>query len=216
MARRLLKGSSMFMRTSMLTSPLGSTACRRFERTSGVCARVELDERGFTLVELMTVVAIIGVLATLSTYGVRKYLLHAKKAEASSMLTQIRAAEEAYRDETFQYLGASSATNFGVWHPTSTPTPGRRDWGATTTMGTNVLLPLGVRPDGPVNYSYAVTAGLAGDTLPTIPTTRVWSFPAPTGPYYIAMAKADLNGDGTYTYALSHSDTSEIYFDDDL
>jgi len=128
-----------------------------------------------------------------------------------SMLTQIRAAEEAYRDETFQYLGA---TSFGVWHPTSTPSTGKTDWGRVTTMGTNVLNPLGVRPDGPVAYSYGVVAGISGGAIPAIPTTKVWNFPAPTGPFYIAMAMADLDGDGRFTYALSHSDTSEIYLDE--
>jgi type IV pilus assembly protein PilA len=166
--------------------------------------------RAFTLVELMVVVAIIGVLAALATYGVRKYLLEAKKAEASSMLVQIRGAEEAYRDETFQYLGAA---NFSTWHPTNTPFDGKTDWGTTTTMGTNVFNPLGVRPDGPVAYSYAVVAGGAGASLPAIPTVKVFNFPTPTGPYYIAMAMADLNGDGEFTYALTHSDTSEIYID---
>lgn len=158
----------------------------------------------------MTVVVIVGVLATLATYGVRKYVMEAKKAEASSMLVQIRAAEEAYKDETFEYFGLNS---FDAWHPTNTPGNGKHGWQSGNTDMTAVFKRLGVMPNGPVIYSYGVVAGNGGD-MPSIPTVKSWDFPAATGPYYIAMAKADLNGDGKYTYALSHSDTSEIYIDD--
>jgi prepilin-type N-terminal cleavage/methylation domain-containing protein len=167
---------------------------------------------GFTLMELMVVVAIVGVLATLATYGVRKYVLTAKKAEAVAMLTQIRGAEEAYRDEMFVYRGAGS---FATWHPSWTPGSNKQAWGSGTSNGmTTVFNDLGVRPDGGIYYAYTVLAGTVNSVIPAPPTTRTFAFPTPTGPFYIAMAMADLNGDGTFTYALSHSDTSEVYVDE--
>ena len=59
-------------------------------------------ERGFTLVELMNVIAVVGVLAALAVIGVRRHLASSKTAEAKNTLGALtRAAVAAYQREPY-------------------------------------------------------------------------------------------------------------------
>ncbi|HEY1586147.1 MAG TPA: prepilin-type N-terminal cleavage/methylation domain-containing protein [Polyangia bacterium] len=64
--------------------------------------------RGFTLIELMIVVTIIAVLATIAGTAYRRYMDSGRTAEAMAMLGEIRAKEEAYRAEFNVYAGWST------------------------------------------------------------------------------------------------------------
>jgi type IV pilus assembly protein PilA len=85
------------------------------------------NKRGFTLVELMIVVAIIGVLSALAIYGVRKYLTNAKTAEGRMSLGRIsKDAEVAYERETMPNGVVTLTNSVAIAHalcPTSTQVP---------------------------------------------------------------------------------------------
>ena len=71
--------------------------------------------RGFTLVELMIVVAIVGILAALAIYGVRKYMANAKTAEARNGIGQMgKDAITAYFKEGMAPTVMTLGTSTGV------------------------------------------------------------------------------------------------------
>jgi type IV pilus assembly protein PilE len=60
--------------------------------------------KGFSLIELMIVVAIIAVLASLAYYNYSRYAFRTRRADAREMLMRIAAAEERFFTNTNGYI----------------------------------------------------------------------------------------------------------------
>jgi len=181
---------------------------RRAERSTLLARR---RARGFTLVELMAVVAITGIMAALAVAALRNRVLASDTTSAKVVVKSIVAAEEHYRAENQLYFDVSSSGASG-WYPSGTIGPKNKMsfWLASggDTANWRTLAP-DIRQ--PVSFGFRANAGLPTDTpkfendLTSIP------IPAVTEPWYLIQARADSNGNGVYCMVAAASWTPEVF-----
>jgi len=115
------------------------------------------EERGFSLVELMIVVAIIAILAAIAIPSFMKFAQKSKTTEATGNLSAIRTCEESYKAENDVYLACLTCPDNADMG--SKPVP----WPIVRPAGWDEI---GFEPDGDVRYVYAVA--VSGPTVFTI------------------------------------------------
>jgi type IV pilus assembly protein PilA len=191
-------------------------------------------QEGFTLIELMIVVAIIGILAAIAIPNFLQYQMKSRQSEAKTNLMAIKTSEVSWQGERgcFLTVGRWPALALPVANTKSAPqswfpggagpavtVAGAQGWcvgaaGAGVSLGT--FSDLGFQPTGNVLYQYATgtyVASMSSCLGPVLTPAANITHEAgtvdagPTAGGFRASASANLDGDATLSVWASADGT---------
>jgi len=117
--------------------------------------KVSVNNKGFTLIELMIVVAIIGILASIAYPSYQDYVLRAKRGDAKAGLLSLQLAQEKYRASCAEYASGMDSTT-------------RSCVAGSSTAGDHDLIASNASADG--NYTLSIfSASASGYVITAIP-----------------------------------------------
>lgn len=168
---------------------------------------------GFTLIELMIVVTILGVLSAIAIPSYTSYVSKARVADGANVLMSIGARQESYYAEYGQYVAITSA--FNNYNPdwianrsTLIPNSAALDHGGLpwpTAASNPFATVLGLRHGGITYLGYGCAAGGPGSApgAPLNLRAEAW---------WVAGAVADIDGDGQYVIVELTSQSQAPWF----
>jgi prepilin-type N-terminal cleavage/methylation domain-containing protein len=181
------------------------------------------SSRGFTLVEMMITVVVIGILAALGMVGYRRYVGRARSSEAVAMLAEISSKEQLYFLEFAQYLplvnlgtitapaasGAAATESADLFYPSNPSTASFDSVRTATTLGSPLPLSwqyAAIRPKDRALYcTYFAGAGAAGSLPPASPAvgSGLLGTVAINQPWFYVVGACNLSKTSSYPTGVS-------------
>ncbi len=162
--------------------------------------------RGFSLVELMIVVVIVGILSAVAIPSFQGYLMKSRTTEATEFLGVIRLSEESFRSEFGTYQATFDPNGHDITLIDTNLVPSDIDGKSRVFTPNEHWQRLGARPGGPVRFGYGVAAG----TPANAPAPLGWDT-ANADFWWVARAVGDLDNDGVQVVFETYSANRTIF-----